>query len=285
MTDDTKMQTVNSEVTDLSTLGDLLPATNRPSDVDPHDMAGTQDITRDEVRLPRLAIAQGLSPQMIPGKPEYNDKLKMFEMFNDVTGDVYGKGPVLVVPVNRHITRIEFDPDDQKVPIDRDVPAGDPRLKWDRSVTPNLPPRATEFHEFVCLLLQQGKAPEPVVVSIKATNKHQRKAASDWTTFIMLRRAAIYRGMYAISTGIGTGKTKEGQDTNYGIFIVKNAGFVPTTKVVDGQSVQNPAGLALLEMAKQFHESLEGKIITVQREAGDDSFDTSAMEAGHTTDM
>lgn len=276
----TDLATIDKDaVTDLAQLSDVLPSLSRPADADPNDMAGTEDIDRDEVRLPRLAIAQGLSPQMTPGKPEYLDALKMFDMFNDVTGDIYGKGPVHVVPVHRHVTRIEFDPNDQKVPIDRDVPKGDPRLQWDRSVTPNLPPRAVEFHEFVCLVLRPGKAPEPVVVSIKTTNKHQKKAASDWTTFIKLRGMAIYRGIYAITTGVGTGKTKEGQDTNYGIFVVKNAGFIPTTKVVDGKVVQNPAGQALFEMAKGFHESLEGKVITVNRDAVDDSFDTAAMDA------
>lgn len=268
--------------TDLSTLSSIEPTLDRPSDIDPSDLAGTEDIRPDEMRLPRLAIAQGLSPQMMPGDGQYIKGLELFTMFNDLTGEQYGGGPLLVVPVKRQVTRIEFDPNDQKVPIDRDVPAGDPRLKWSSS-TPggpkDTPPRATEYVEFVCLLLRPGKAPEPIVVSIKTTNKFQRAAAERWTTFIGMRGASIYRGMYHLSSKFEKGKTKEGQETTFGVFVVKNAGFIPTEKIVDGKAVPNLAGQALLAFAKQFHEQMENKIIDIQRENDDpDAFDPAKLE-------
>lgn len=270
-------------ITDLSILSDIEPTLDRPSDIDPSDLAGTQDIRADEMRLPRLGIAQGLSPQMMPGDGQYIDGLKLFQMFNDLTGEIYGPGPLRVVPVRRSVTRIEFDPNDQKVPLDRDVPAGDPRLKWSSSVPggpKDTPPAATEFVEFVCLLLRPKKAPEPIVVSIKTTNKFQRAAAERWTTFIGMRGAAIYRGMYDISSKYEKGKTKEGQETTFGVFVVRNAGFIPTEKLVDGKPVPNPAGLALVEMAKQFHEQMEGKTIDINREGEDpDSFIPAQFES------
>lgn len=269
-------------ITDLSILGSVEPTLDRPSDIDPSDLSGTEDITADEMRLPRLGIAQGLSPQMMPGDGQYIKGLTLFEMFNDLTGEIYGPGPLTVIPVRRHVTRIEFDPNDQKVPLDRDVPPGDPRLKWTASVPggpKDTPPRATEYVEFVCLLLRPNKAPEPIVVSIKTTNKFQRAAAERWTTFVGMRGAAIYRGMYHISSKYEKGKTKEGQETTFGVFVVRNAGFIPTEKIVDGKVIANPAGQALLAFAKQFHEQMEGKIIDIQREVEDpDSFDTAKMD-------
>jgi hypothetical protein len=260
---------------DLSSLSDIEPVALKPQTGDPLDLAGTEDIDPNEIRLPRLAVAQGLSPQMIPTEGTYIKGLELFTMFNDVTSEMYGNGPLTVVPVQRHVTRIEFDPLDQKVPLDREVPANDPRTKWTKNEKgEGVPPRATEFVEFTCLLLRKGKAPEPIVVSIKTTNKYMRAAAELWTTFIKLRGTAIYRGMYHIISKAEKGKTKEGQDTNFGVFVVKNAGFLP---------IDTPAGAMLLSMAKDFYESLQGKTIIVNREgndAGDTSFNVSDLEAG-----
>ena len=248
---------------------ELTGTLSRPAELDPSDQAGLEGITRDEIQLPRLTIAQGLSPQLVPGEGTFIQGLSIGQMFNDVTSEIYGNGPLTVVPVQRHVTRIEFDPENRRVPLDRNVPADDPRMFWNGDE----PPRATEFVEFVCVLLRPGKAPERLVVSIKTTNKQMRAAAKLWTTFIMMRGTAIYSGMYHLTAKIEKGKNKDGQDTMYGVFIVKNAGFIP---------LGTPAGKAVFEFAKQFHESLEGKVINVTREAGSDddvTFDTVAMDA------
>jgi len=258
----------------MAQFGDVTGVAERPEDVDPNDLAGTEGIEPDQIRLPRLAIAQGLSPQMLPTESSFIRGLVIGDMFNDVTNEIYGAGPLTLVPVGRRVVRIEFDANDKKVPLDMEVPSGDPRLQWTAS-TPggkkDLPPRATEFFEFVCLLLRPGKAPEMILVSIKATNKYQRKAAKDWLTFISMRGAAIYRGLYTLMSKIEKGKTKKGEDFNIGVFIVRNAGFIPTNIA---------AGKALVEFAKQQYERLNGKTIVVNREGGDDTeFDTAAMDA------
>ena len=266
---DNKLQTTSNEFQGTMT---------RPAALDRADRTGTEDITLNEIQLPRLAIAQGLSPQVIPTEGTFIRGLVIGEMFNDVTSEVYGNGPLTVVPVKRHVTRIEFDPNDTKVPLDRNVPAGDPRLEWSRGTGPNgedQPPRATEYVEFVCLLMRPGGAPpEKVLVSIKTTNKYQRNAAKLWTTLIVMREAPIYAGYYHISSKLEKGKTKEGQDTNFGVFVVKNAGFIP---------IDTPFGAELFAYAKAFNASLEGKVITAEREAeepadgGDASFNTASM--------
>ncbi|CAB4189636.1 hypothetical protein UFOVP1196_5 [uncultured Caudovirales phage] len=253
-----------NETTDLALLGNITGVAERPKSLDASDRTGLDGITADEIRLPRLAIAQGLSPQLVPGEGKFIKGLSIGELFNDVTEEIYGNGPITVVPVTRHVTRIEFDANDSKVPVDRDVPANDPRMRWDG----DNPPRATEFVEFVCLVLRAGKAPDRVVVSIKTTNKQMREAAKLWTTYIALRGEAIYSGMYSLSSKIEKGTNKKGDATMYGVFIVKNLGFVPK---------DTPAGAALFEYAKTFALQLEGKTIAVDRD--DTSFDTAAMDA------
>lgn len=272
-TETTDISTVSNNPTDLATIGEISGTMDRPKSLDPDDRAGTEGIEQDEIQLPRLAIAQGLSPQLVPGEAKYIPSLVIGMMFNDVSEEIYGNGPMTLVPVQRHVTRIEFDPNDKKVPLDRDVPAGDPRLKWGprKADGTSDPPRATEFVEFVCLLLRPNKHPEPIVVSIKTTNKEQRSAAKLFTTYIATRNAAIYSGLYKIATKIAKGKNKKGEDTMYGHFIVKNAGFIPK---------DTPAGAALFGYAKDFHETLQHKTIVVEREAEDATdFDPAAIES------
>jgi hypothetical protein len=247
----------------LESSGDLAPVDARPEGL---GIQGLEGIRADEMKLPRLAIAQGLSPQLVPDDAAFIPGLVIGQMFNDVTKDIYGTGPVRVVPVLRHVTRIEFDPNDRKRPLDRNVPWNDPRMKW----TGNEPPRATEFVEFVCLALRAGKMPDKVVVSIKTTNKQQRDAAMLWTTYVNNRNADIFSGIYELTTKIARGTNRKGEPTMYAHFVVNNRGFVPKA---------TPAGAAVYAFAKEFADQLKISGFGVDREAEDaDSFDAASFE-------
>ncbi len=249
----------------------IVPATftgtlDRPKSLDSHDLTGTEGIGVDDVRLPRLAIAQGLSPQMMPDDSTYIPGLTLFSLFNDLTGDKYGNGPVTFVPIRRDVRRIEFHPRELGGGIvDLDVPIGDARLRWTVDNGQRIPPKATSFDEYVILLLLAGKTPEPVVLSIKGTNKFNRRAASNLNTYIKMRHAAIYAGLYTIAT-----KSEKNDSGTFGVYVVRNAGFVPT---------DTPTGHALFEFAADFARSLEGKQIVVEREASTaDEFDPEVLE-------
>jgi hypothetical protein len=252
----------------LTLMGDITGTMERPKSLDPTDRAGTEDIGPNDVRLPRLAIAQGLSPQVTPGDGQFIEGLTLFDMFNDLTSEVCGKGPITFVPVRRDVRRIEFTPRSEGGGmVDPDVPPGDPRLKWTKSTAnvpkADVPPRATTFVEFVVLLLRAGKAPEPLVLSIKSTNKHNRRASDNLTTFIKLRNAPIYAGLYTVDTKVPA-KNDKG---TFGVPTIKNAGFIPK---------DTPAGGALFAMAKAFHESLVGKVIVVNRDTAEEVDDSMA---------
>lgn len=251
----------------------------RPAEIDPKDRTGKEDIGRDEIKLPRLTVAQGLHPQVVPGDTKYIPGLAIGMMFNDVSEEIYGTGPLTVVPVYRYVTRIEFDPEDRKVVLDRNVPAGDPRTKWSRGTGPDGKderPRATEFVEFVSLLLRPGKEPERIIVTIKTTNKEMREAAQMWTTYIDNRSGPIFSGMYKISSHVARGMNKEtGQQTMYGVFVVKQAGYIPTN---------TPSGKMLYDYAEMFHVSSKGKTVVGEYEdQAEDEFDPNKMggQASH----
>lgn len=252
--------------TDLMLIGDIQAVEKRPASLDPNDRSGTEDISARDIRLPRLATAQGLSPQMTPGDGAHIEDLKMFDMFNDLTTEVYGKGPITFVPVRRDVRRIEFTPRSEGGGmVDPDVPLNDPRLRWTKNAGVDVPPRATEFIEFVILLLRAGKAPEPIVLSIKSTNKFNRRASGNLTTFIKLRNAPIYAGLYTVAGG-----SEKNDKGTFGVPVIKNSGWIP---------VDTPSGKALFDYAKDFHDSLAGKVIVVEREPGGDDFDPAALDA------
>lgn len=256
---------------DWSQAGTDIASTGRAA-LRPEDQEG-EVYDRDEIKLPRLGIAQGLSPQLVAGQPEFIKGLSVGEMFNDVTQENYGSGPLTVVPFFDNTVRIEFDPNDRKVPLDRDVQKGDPRTKWtkDPVTGKGIPPAATEFVEMFCFVVQPGKQPEPVIVTIKTTNKHQSHAAKIWRTYIQQRGTRIYTGVYQLTTMIARGKNAEGQDTMYGHFVVKNAGHLDAKK--------GPVAAWLLEHARELHDSLTGqRLKVVSSTPGGEADDYEAQE-------
>jgi len=243
----------------------------RPSWIPEGDTTGT-DMSAEDLRLPRLSIAQGLSPELTPGNSNYIENLKMFQLFNNLTQEIYGMGPIKFIPVRHDIRRIEFKPRSEGGGvIDMDVRPNDPRTQWTTDAEgKRQAPRATKFNEYVVLLVRDGEdEPEPIVLSIKDTNKENRRAATNLNGYIALPtkigskkyKLPIYGKMYTVESG--TAKNDKG---TYGVPVIKQAGVV------------HDANLGNRAMA--FLKSLEGKNIVVDREPGSDDadFDPEALE-------
>lgn len=137
----------------------------RPSFIPADDRRGTENIKRTDLILPRLALAQGLSPELEEGGPKYVEGLKKGDAFNSLTSEVYGKDPIDVVIVRIEDDRfVEFNPLAEGGGVkDFKVPADDPRTQFG----PNgEKPVATRFSEFVALRLP-GR--EPIALSFKGS--------------------------------------------------------------------------------------------------------------------
>lgn len=59
---------------------------------------GSENVTKDDIVIPRLEIIQALSPQVKEGDPKFNEAARPGMLVNSVTGQIYGK-EVMVVPV------------------------------------------------------------------------------------------------------------------------------------------------------------------------------------------
>lgn len=58
---------------------------------------GSEEVSASDLTIPRVDVIQDLSPQIKPNKPEYLEGAEVGDLFNTVTGDIYG-GEITFVP-------------------------------------------------------------------------------------------------------------------------------------------------------------------------------------------
>ena len=197
--------------------------------------------------MPRLALAQALSPELDPSSPKYIDGLKVGDAFNNLTGEVYGKTPLEVVIVRADLPRyVEFNPREAGGGIkDYNVPAHDPRTQFG----PNgEKPAATKFMEYVALL---GPAHEPIALSFKGSGL---KAAKQLNGLIKLANMPSF-GMKFILTPV-IEKNAKGA---FAVLNVRPAGFVDKDT---------------FEYASAVYESIKDRVLSVEAEAEHTDGDT-----------
>lgn len=118
---------------------------------------GLEHLRRQDLRPSRILVAQQMSPQVNPNEPSFIEGLKVGDMFNDLSGKIYGKGPIDVVILRADPPRhIEFFPREAGGGIkDANVPEDDPRAQFtnDPVTGKRVPPVATKFYDYVVALL------------------------------------------------------------------------------------------------------------------------------------
>lgn len=231
----------------------------RPSFI-PQGVTGTEHIGRDDMQVPRLALAQSLSPEMLSSEPKFIEGLTVGDMFNSLTGEIYGKGPLEFTIVRADKPRgIEFYPREEGGGIrDMNVPLTDSRMQFTTDGNgKTVKPIATKFYDFFVMLLPVGdNAVERVVaLSLKSS---QLKTAKRLNTLVRMRGTDLYAGKYVINSAM-----EKGPKGTYAIFQVDNANWPDE---------------ATFGASKALFEMLKDKTVGVhEREAGDDSFDTADM--------
>ncbi len=206
------------------------------------DKTGTEHITKDDMKMPRLTIAQKMSHQLDDQNAKYIEGLKFLQVFNDLTEDIYS------VPLRFTIVRadppraIEFRPmDEGGGVIDMNVPINDPRTKWHGKEKP----KATVFYDFFIML---EDTLEIVALSLKTTNL---KTAKRLNSLMKLRFGPPFTQLYVLDV-----KREENDKGAYGIYTVVNASAVSEE---------------LLGASTQAHNSLKDRAIDLKHENESDS--------------
>lgn len=229
----------------------------RPSFIKEGDRRGTEHITKDDLQIARLALAQGLTPQVAEGKTghDVNDAEVPFTsgvLFNSQSEVIYGKGPLQFVILRGDRPRwVQFRPREEGGGvIDMNVPGNDPRTRF--TIDPENPktsikPLATKFYDFVICLYPIDKV-DPMKSVIGLSFKSSAlKVAKELNTLVTYRNAPLFAGIYSVRSIVDPNRTK-GIFNN---FEVDNAGWIEdeeTYKLMEG-----------------LYKSLADKTITVDR--------------------
>jgi hypothetical protein len=187
-----------------------------PAYITQNDRRGKEHITREDMRMPRLSLAQGMSPQVTKGDPSFIPELRIGDAFNDLTGEVYGDVPLDVVIVRTDRPRwVEFGED--RGVVDPDVKPGDPRTEFttDPITKERVKPIATKYYDYVILL---GSNLEPMALSFKGSGI---KTAMRLNTLINIKPVPVFACRYQLTST----QMKNDQGTWY-VFSVRQNGFV-----------------------------------------------------------
>lgn len=211
--------------------------------------AGHENIESRFIKPPALKLAQGTSPEIKRVKPEkFIEGLREGDLFDSLSHEIYGEGPIGVVIVNPLGHRnIEFDKDGRVVEFD--VPDNDARTQWTHGIDPEtgapkrLKPRATTFLDFAILALLPGGRRRLMTMSLKST---QLKKGGEILSTIAGNKLPCYAYQWD-TTAAGESK---GDRTWYGY---RFAQTWPTEDVY-------------LE-AEQLYLKLRGKIVEVETDA------------------
>lgn len=230
----------------------VLPASNALMEGRPDFLAGTapegtEHIGKEDLKIPRLSIAQGLSNQMKRADPRFIDGLQIGDLFNDLTGHIYGhqgQTSLEFFIVRADPPRwIEFIPREQGGGVkDMNVPVGDKRTQW--GVTEggqSEKPAATMFYDYVLCLWPTR---ELIALSLKSSGIKHAKALNG---LIKLRNAPLWSGKYSVA--VADEPSANGPFPNY---VLRNAGWV-----------REEADAVYL---KQLFEGLKGKELVIERD-------------------
>lgn len=173
---------------------------------------GLENLSREDMTLPRLGVAQALSPQLSESDPKYIDGLRPGNFFNTITKENYGK-KVQLVPLLFYKTRILFGPIDDGGGLrcqspDNLIGIGEPGgtcIKCAFSQfgsARNGEGKGTacnQFFNYAALIVNDGEvSPEGLLVfSLKSS---ALKVAKDWNALIRIRNLDIFAGVYELTS-------------------------------------------------------------------------------------
>lgn len=211
-------------------------STERPAGIDEGTL-GNEGIGRGDVLMPRLGLAQKMSPEIDPtNSARYIDGLAFTDLFHSTTKKNLGKGPLHFVILRRDDPRwIEFNPLDQGGGIkDPNVHAGDSRTHFGAN---GEKPIATEFHDYIVLLLTGFDAADPLQSVVALSLKSSAiKAAKQLNLLIQLRgKKLICKGVYTVSTGHEVDKKTQGV---YATYKFQNAGWLTPDSPIEKTAIE-----------------------------------------------
>jgi len=155
---------------------------------------GMENVRAEHLQIPRLQVAQPLSPQMIRSKPEYIEGLMVGQFFNSVTREIYGDD-VVVIPIKYSISRLKFTNNALDCRSKNGIDGGHYSdtckpcqfAQWGSGKEG----RGTDCKEYINFLVVEKDTQQPMVISFKSASL---AAGKTWSTLIIGRKIALSDG-------------------------------------------------------------------------------------------
>lgn len=230
----------------------------RPDRIQKGDRRGMETMTKDDLKIPRLSLAQALSPQVTEGDPRRIEGLTPGDLFNSLSKENYGREVFVQIIRKDRLRAMEFHSiDDGGGVKDPNVPLTDERCKWHGDEKPV----ATVFRDYIARIIHPDGRREMIALSFKSTGLEVAKSLNG---LIAMRNAPIFDGLYRITTDTRL------DPKPYKIYQVENADWV--------SDEDSAAGAEMYEAMKDL--DLSDRIDRdAGREPGDEDFDPAEMEA------
>jgi hypothetical protein len=235
--------------------GDL---TSVPSYMRSGTSLGTEEITREDITIPRIALAQSLTPQTKKAKSEYIEGLEEGMLFNTVTNEIYGD-ELDAVPLFFFKSRIKFgdkigDPIQCQSLNGRDggklAPLCD-RCQFSAWGNDGSTPGCTNFCNYM-LLLRGGQLG---VLSLKSTGI---KVAKQFNARVRISNLDMFSKLVKITT---ISQTKQGN--TYYQYVITPTRFTPESTYLKAKDLYT-------ELKKQsIHVDIQGMAEDVGADASD----------------
>lgn len=188
---------------------------------------GQENVRARDILIPRLVLLQALSPDVVEGNNDAG------EILNSISEEIVIEKDVKkeFIPIYHYLEWIHWNDRDQGGGIhDRSLdPDGQLAQMSNKMVkhTTNDGKEiftVTEYHNFVCIFIEDEK-PELIVISCAKSNiKHAKK----FLGLIRMRgRFPMYAGKYCVQATIETNQ----QNQKYYVYKFINAGWAPKDKI------------------------------------------------------
>jgi len=197
----------------------LKQETTRPAFLNKiQSVRGSEEVDTDDLVIPRLELAQSLSPCLIKEDPSYIPGIEKGDLFNNVTREIYGTD-VVVCPVMFKKEYLLWR--DRKNDIGGFygaygtlMEAEDVRNTLDRPENVE----AVKTHQHLCLLVRDNGKVEEIAISMA---KSKRRPSSFWNSLIRINDGDRFSRLYTVASVAD--KSDAGPFQN---FKVSNFGFV-----------------------------------------------------------
>lgn len=249
----------------LATTGTMALTTGMeaaPDYFDKGDRRGFEDTAQSDVQIPRLSLAQMLSPEVTEGDPRLIEGLKAGQLFNSVTKKSYGSWCVVQLLRKMPLRAMEFNPiDDGGGVADPNVPLDDPRLKWGPE---GEKPVATLFRDFIARVLEsdaQGVAGPDEIIALSFKSSGIAVAKQMWGMAMMLNKPCF-------APRIKLSSAQRNDPKPHKIWVVERVGWVSLQDKLIAEQVFEAVGLLSAEKIDRTGDHAEDPT----------AFDTDRME-------